>query len=54
MEGAAGSLFYTVPVNIDDGARTISGEIVLRRANDVPGATREQLRWHVESTTLEP
>ncbi|SMC78005.1 hypothetical protein SAMN06272759_10719 [Novosphingobium sp. B1] len=54
MEGAAGSLFYTVPVTIDDGARTISGEIVLRRANDVPGATREQLRWHVESTTIEP
>jgi hypothetical protein len=54
MEGAAGSLFYTVPVTIVDGTRTLSGEIILRRANDVPGATREQLRWHVESTTLEP
>lgn len=54
MEGAAGSLYYTVPVTIVDAGRTMSGEIVMRRANDVPGATKEQLRWHIESTTLEP
>lgn len=53
QEGAAGSLYYTAPVTITDGPRTISGEITLRRANDVPGATAEQLRWHIEATTLD-
>lgn len=51
-EGAAGSLYYTAPVTITDGDRRIGGAIVLRRANDVPGATPEQLRWHIESTML--
>ena len=54
QEGAAGSSYYTAPVTITDGARRLSGEVVLRRANDVPGATLEQLRWHIESSTLEP
>ncbi|MCW1382045.1 hypothetical protein OLX02_04345 [Novosphingobium sp. KCTC 2891] len=54
QEGAAGSLYYTAPVRIIDGPRTVRGQIVLRRANDVDGATDEQLRWHIESTTLEP
>lgn len=54
QEGAAGSSYYTAPVTITDGARRISGEVVLRRVNDVPGATPEQLRWHIESSTLEP
>lgn len=54
QEGAAGSSFYSVPVTIIDGARKIPGEVVLRRSNDVPGATSEQLRWHIESTTLRP
>jgi hypothetical protein len=52
-EGAAGSLYYTAPVVLIDGARQIEGEVVLRRVNDVPGATAEDLRWHIESTTLE-
>ncbi|HVR90544.1 MAG TPA: hypothetical protein VHG29_05570 [Novosphingobium sp.] len=54
QEGAAGSLFYTAPVTITDGARTITGEIVMRRVNDVDGASAEQLRWHIESSTLTP
>jgi hypothetical protein len=54
QEGAAGSLFYTAPVTITDGARTIRGEVVLRRVNDVDGASPEQLRWHIESSTLTP
>lgn len=53
-EGAAGSLFYTAPVTLIDGAQRTSGEVVLRRVNDVDGATPEQLRWHLESTTLKP
>lgn len=48
QEGAAGSLYYTAPVSITDGARTIAGEITLRRVNDVPGASAEQLRWHID------
>lgn len=54
QEGAAGSLYYTAPVTIVDGPRTLKGEVVMRRVNDVPGATPEQLRWHIESTTLKP
>jgi hypothetical protein len=54
QEGAAGSSFYSVPVTIVDGARRIPGEVVFRRVNDVEGATAEQLRWHIESTTLKP
>ncbi len=53
-EGAAGSIYYTAPVTITDGARIISGEIVFRRVNDVEGASPEQLRWHIESSTLAP
>lgn len=53
-EGAAGSSYYTAPVTITDGSRRIAGEVVLRRVNDVPGATPEQLRWHIESSTLQP
>jgi hypothetical protein len=54
LEGAAGSSFYTAPVIIADGERRIAGFVVLRRVNDVPGATPEQLRWHIESSTLVP
>ena len=54
LEGAAGSSFYSAPVIIADGKRRISGYVVLRRVNDVPGATPEQLRWHIESSTLAP
>ena len=52
QEGAAGSSYYTAPVTIVDGSRTVKGEVTMRRVNDVPGATPEQLRWHIESTTL--
>lgn len=54
QEGAAGSLYYTAPVRIIDGPRTVRGNVVLRRVNDVDGASEEQLRWHIESTTLAP
>lgn len=53
-EGAAGSSYYTAPIVLIDGKRHVSGEIVLRRANDVDGATPEQLRWHIESLTVAP
>lgn len=55
IEGAAGSLYYEVPTTItgSSGAR-LTGTTVLRRVNDVPGATAEQLRWHIESFKVEP
>ena len=53
-EGAAGSSYYTAPVVLIDGQRRERGEVVLRRVNDVPGASAEQLRWHIESMTIEP
>lgn len=59
MEGAAGSSYYTVPTTVTgtraDGAKAVlTGEVVMRRVNDVPGATREQLIWHIESVDLKP
>ena len=53
-EGAAGSLYYTAPIVLIDGKRHVAGEIVLRRVNDVEGASAEQLRWHIESLTIAP
>lgn len=53
VEGAAGSLYYAAPVTLIDGTQRIAGEVVLRRVNDVPGASAEDLRWHIVSTTLE-
>ena len=53
-EGGAGSLYYTAPIVLIDGQRHVRGEIVLRRVNDVDGASPEQLRWHIESLTIEP
>ena len=53
-EGAAGSLYYTAPIVLIDGQRHVPGEIVLRRVNDVDGASAEQLRWHIESLTAGP
>ena len=58
MEGAAGSRYYTAPVTItandkDGRPVRIEGEAVLRRVNDVPGATTAQLHWHFERLTLD-
>ncbi|HWK40503.1 MAG TPA: hypothetical protein VNR60_01105 [Croceibacterium sp.] len=58
-EGAAGSLYCTVPGTLTDGGNLARppehGELVLRRVNDVPGATSDQLRWTLRSSTfIEP
>jgi hypothetical protein len=57
LGAAAGTIYAEVPVRVD--ATTTAGELqhfegtyVLRRANDVPGATPEQLRWHIDSAKL--
>jgi hypothetical protein len=58
-EGAAGSLYYEAPVTVtgttrDDKPYRLTGTVTARRVNDVPGASAEQLRWHIERTTLDP
>jgi hypothetical protein len=54
--GAAGSLYYEAPIVIDfaDGRPSRRGTIVLRRANDVPGASEEQLNWRIARTSTLP
>ena len=56
-EGAAGSIYQTVPVTVeatlDDGSQQrFSGNYVVRRVNDVDGASPDQLRWHLGSAHL--
>lgn len=57
MEGAAGSSYYTAPAivtgeTIEGKAFRLQGDVILRRVNDVDGATPAQLRWHIESADL--
>ncbi|HUD92615.1 hypothetical protein [Sphingobium sp.] len=54
-EGAAGSEYVVVPVQVY-GRIAANGkpfytlrQVTLRRINDVPGATEEQKRWHIEA-----
>ena len=55
-EGAAGSLYCTVKGALADGSNADTplreGELVLRRANDVPGASAQQLNWTLQSSTF--
>jgi len=58
-EGAAGSTFVEIPVDVratlkNGRAQHFRGSYVLRRVNDVPGATPAQRRWHLSSATLRP
>ena len=56
QEGAAGSIYCTVSGTLTDAGdsskRPQKGEIVLKRVNDVPGATPAQLRWTIRSSTF--
>lgn len=59
IQGAAGSSYAEVRVRVeattDEGrAQQFTGAYVVRRVNDVPGATAEQLRWHFDAARLEP
>jgi len=56
-DGGAGSIYQPVPVTVeatlDDGTRQrFTGEYVVRRINDVDGASSAQLRWHLGSARL--
>ena len=55
VEGAAGSLYVVVPVQVY-GRIAANGkpwyalrQVTLRRVNDVPGSTASERRWHIES-----
>ena len=56
VEGAAGSLYCTVAGKLTDAQDPakppVEGALVLRRVNDVPGATPDQLRWTLRSSTF--
>lgn len=52
IEGAAGSLYVTIPVQaygvLADGKTFNSlGKVKLRRSNNVPGASAEQRQWRI-------
>lgn len=53
-DAGAGSLFYEAPVTLRFGAEGPAerGTLLLRRVNDVDGASAEQLRWHIERSTI--
>lgn len=58
-EGAAGSSYIEIPVTASarlksGGMEKLSGTIVLRRVNDVPGSTAAQRHWHIYSVDLKP
>lgn len=52
IEGAAGSLYTTVPVRLYGRLRSgtpfrEAAIVTLRRVNEVPGATPAERRWHI-------
>lgn len=56
-DAGAGSIYQTVPVTVDsqlqDGTRQrFAGDYVVRRVNDVDGASASQLRWHIGQAKL--
>lgn len=58
-DGGAGSVYAAVPVAVtaieaDGRRRHYSGSYVLRRVNDVDGASAAQRRWHIASAKLVP
>lgn len=58
-EGAAGSIYITVPVVIYGRLKTgpevhEKGQATLRRVNDVPGSTLEQRKWRIARIETKP
>lgn len=59
MEGAAGSVYANIPIQlvVEKQAGTSqrqSGTAIVRRVNDVPGASDAQLHWHLYRLDLQP
>lgn len=58
-DAGAGSIYQPVPVTVDatldNGThQRFRGTYVVRRVNDVDGASAAQLRWHIDSAKLTP
>lgn len=58
IEGAAGSLYAEVPLTMTGkltggAAYSRSGTVTLRRSNNVPGASEEQLQWRIVKVHFE-
>jgi hypothetical protein len=58
-DAGAGSIYQPVPVTVDatldNGThQRFRGTYVVRRVNDVDGASAAQLRWHIDSAKLAP
>ena len=58
-EGAAGTLYYEAQVTMEGelqngDAYMMKGPVVLSRVNDVPGASDEDLSWHIATSDLRP
>ena len=56
-DAGAGSLYYTAQATLTGLTRQgkryrLEGPLILRRVNDVDGATPRQLRWHIDSAAL--
>lgn len=54
-QSAAGTSFYVAPLVVDFADKVdadLRGTIVLRRANDVPGASTQQLNWRIERSDV--
>src|SRR5437762_1654387 len=47
-EGAAGSIYTTVPVVFFGDPYSKPANVILRRVNDVPGSSEAERRWHIE------
>ena len=57
-EGAAGSIYVEVPVRVTGTVRgepfALEGPVTLRRCNNVPGCTPDQLQWRIAKLGMEP
>lgn len=58
-EGAAGTVYYEAQVSMsgelqNGDAYRMEGPVLLSRVNDVPGASTEDLQWHIETSDLRP
>ena len=53
-EGAAGSVYVSMPVAFYTGDKRAAADVILRRVNDVPGSTQAQRRWHIERIEWKP
>lgn len=56
-DAAMGSLYYTAPATLTGTTVAgkpfrLQGDVVVRRVNDVDGATPAQLRWHIGTADL--